>query len=413
MEDFIVPAIIDKPHEVELLNGLLFKLPPDLSGNVKIRSYMQKTKIGWHTIDFGYLMYIHQSDELGLIRFIGLSTNDNKPQKDLGIRHPFSKQDFERYVISLVQSERNRRDTVKEEISLLIHDLRRFSNSIYQNAIATKKAISDGDPAEAAIRIGNTLAAQSMLRVRTDILDITEINDVQLDEVNVQVYKKFDKVVRSFQPGCSLKGIDIRIIGSSHSIARGPDCIEIIAYILIDNALKYSPSNSEIKVEAHETIDDVEISVTSLGPLILDDEVDFLFEKGFRSRAAKAVETSGTGYGLYLAKSLISRFRGKISAKQYGDQIRTNSGTYKDTTFFVTFPISEKISRQTNTYIDRKDPPRPPSNALRNGSENTSHINDDKFKARVRTTGTQNNRRKRARSARPSGGASKDDAPSS
>ncbi|WP_083191311.1 sensor histidine kinase [Salipiger sp. CCB-MM3] len=355
---FVFPSVSGQPDDYEFSDGLLFRLNPDLGGSGKIRAYAQKTKPGWYKIDYNYSMFVHKSAEFGLIRFVGLLPNGDKPLAGLGEKHPFSKKEIESYVESLVDGERLNRDRIKDEISLLIHDLRRFSTSIYQNAVATKKAIFDGDSGEAEIRIENTLAAQAMLGIRTDILDFTESRGVELEDSNIPVYRRFDKVVKSFQPGCRLKNIELAISGSSHSLVRGPDCAEIIAYILIDNALKYSPLNHNIGVRVDESKEHVSISITSLGPVMSENELPRIFEKGFRSASARLLDSGGTGYGLFLAKSLVARFHGEIRCRQFGEVTNTNKGAFQDTAFEVIFPISEFRAAPVYQHQERKGPPR-------------------------------------------------------
>ncbi|WP_134681933.1 sensor histidine kinase [Paracoccus ravus] len=375
IENYIVPCLIDRADELKFSDGLLFKLHAELGGVAKIRQYAAQTRLGWHKIDFEHWMYIHKSDELGLVRFIGLLPSDSKPRKLTNTPLPYTKNDFENYVQSLVDSERQRHDSIKDEISLLIHDLRRFSNSIYQNAVATKKALFEGAGEEALIKIENTLAAQAMLSIRTDILDLAESRETQLDEDKVPVYRKFDKVVKSFQPGSLLKRIDLKISGSSHSLILGPDCVEIIAYILIDNAIKYSPTNHSISVEVAEVDGSVDISITSLGPIIGLDEMEAIFEKGFRSKAARDIEASGTGFGLYLARSLVSRFKGAISVEQTGNAITTVKGVYRDTVFRVNFPIYQRLERPVHTHQERKGPAQQLVPPQRRGSKSGTKAN--------------------------------------
>lgn len=366
---FVVPTLVDAPDELTFNDGTLFKLPPDLGGTAKIKSYAEKTTPGWHKIDFGHWMYIHKSEELGFVRFIGILPAGSRTQRGVGSTHPFSKADFEKYVENLVESEQKRRDQIQDEISLLIHDLRRFSNSIYQAAVATKKAIFDGNGNEALLKIENTLAAQAMLRIRTDILDLAESKETQADEERVPVYRKFDKVVKSFQPGSILKKVDLKIIGASHSLVIGPDCVEIIAYILVDNALKYSPANHSITVNVLERQQEIEIEVTSLGPIIEKDEIEAIFEKGVRSRAAQQIEASGTGYGLYLAKSLALRFKASITVEQSGTEIVTLRGKYVDTTFRLIFPIHEKLERPVHFHVEKKEPAKELASPERTGKK--------------------------------------------
>lgn len=355
---FVFPSVIGIADDYKFSDGVLFKLNPELGGANKLKSYAQINKAGWHKIDFNYSMYVHRSDEFGVLRFVGLLPDGAKPSRGNQVACPFSKKEIEKYVEGLVEIERQSRSSITDEIALLIHDLRRFSNSIYQNAVATKKAIFDGDSEEAEVRIENTLAAQAMLRIRTDILDLAESRGTALDEESVAVYRKFDKVVKSFQPGCSLRNIDLKISGTSHSLTKGPDCVEIIAYILVDNALKYSPNNHNINVIVEEEARFITVSVTSLGPIISNSELETIFEKGFRGASARLLDVSGTGYGLFMAKSLISRFSGVIECEQFGETTTTNRGTFRDTTFRARFPIFETRVAPVHQHQERKSPPK-------------------------------------------------------
>ncbi len=82
---------------------------------------------------------------------------------------------------------------------------------------------------------------------------------------------------------------------------------------LVSNAVKYTPENGRIGVEAEETSDGIILRVTDTGYGIPAHEQKRLFTKFFRGENAMRVETEGTGLGLYLVSQLMHLLHGEIS----------------------------------------------------------------------------------------------------
>ena len=89
---------------------------------------------------------------------------------------------------------------------------------------------------------------------------------------------------------------------------------------LLDNALKYSPIETPIEVEATLDVDRVQIRVADSGKGIPEQYLERVFEKFFR--AAPAETPGGAGLGLSICKGLVEAHRGRIWA-----QLRTQGGT--------------------------------------------------------------------------------------
>ncbi|MCB9455691.1 MAG: HAMP domain-containing histidine kinase [Anaerolineaceae bacterium] len=118
---------------------------------------------------------------------------------------------------------------------------------------------------------------------------------------------------------------------------------------LLTNAIKYSPPETQIKVITHivETADDLPpdapsevvipailVTVTDQGPGFAADEAEKLFTPFYRTAAARASRTEGTGLGLAVSRSIIERHRGCIWAES---RRRGRRGSR----FHFTLPISE------------------------------------------------------------------------
>lgn len=104
--------------------------------------------------------------------------------------------------------------------------------------------------------------------------------------------------------------------------------LELIFNNLINNAIKYSPENTKIEVNAHLGKEVLQINIIDSGIGIPVQEQKFLFNRYFR--AENALLTQGTGIGLNIVKSHLENLGGTITFIS-----KENVGS----TFTVTIPI--------------------------------------------------------------------------
>lgn len=97
---------------------------------------------------------------------------------------------------------------------------------------------------------------------------------------------------------------------------------------LIDNAIKFTPKNGEIKINAYKTDYAVSISISDNGIGISPEMQRHIFEKFYQSDKSRLSE--GNGLGLTLVKHIVDLSGGKI---------KVYSKLTIGTTFTITFPI--------------------------------------------------------------------------
>lgn len=95
-------------------------------------------------------------------------------------------------------------------------------------------------------------------------------------------------------------------------ISVDPHLLRIVIENLLSNALKYTPPGGRITVSVQRADKDLRIAVADTGFGILKKDQKKVFEKFFRTDAAKKVDTNGTGLGLYITKSIVEALGGKI-----------------------------------------------------------------------------------------------------
>ncbi len=81
---------------------------------------------------------------------------------------------------------------------------------------------------------------------------------------------------------------------------------------LIDNALKYSPAGTEVRVEANERGARAVLAVTDTGPGIAPEDRTRIFERFYRGAAGRRVGP-GTGLGLAIVAEHVQRWNGEIT----------------------------------------------------------------------------------------------------
>lgn len=102
--------------------------------------------------------------------------------------------------------------------------------------------------------------------------------------------------------GVKLQVTDFRIIPP---VQLDSDAFRQAVFNLVDNAIKYSHAHATVDIQGRVSDRGIEIDITNEGLTIPSQEVDHIFEVGFRSADAQRHQPVGTGWGLPVAKRLL------------------------------------------------------------------------------------------------------------
>ena len=319
-------------------DGALLRISPDLWGPAKIEKYYCHNSPGWTKSDFGFYIFTRYDNSGTKYVFPGIRLN-NQPVSGRFNREPeHDKAGFESYVRSVIEHSAEQKKLAEQDLDILLHDLRQLSATIISNAEMAKLALHRTQKEEAKQRIESVIAAQHMLKVRTDLLDLSGNPNASRPVKQIPIFKKLDKVLRCFGSFAEGRGVHISLKGECFRRIRGPDVFEIVPYIIVDNAIKYSPSPGELDVSIWNLPDRTQVTFRSTGPVIEGDEREKIFARGYRSRGAIKTGLQGSGIGLFLAKSLVQEFGGTLGIDVASARYAINGGTYTDVCFEVSLP---------------------------------------------------------------------------
>ncbi len=136
------------------------------------------------------------------------------------------------------------------------------------------------------------------LQLNTDWFDIQDVIGVTLRD-NHDIFK--EHVIKVELPD------QIRLIKMDYAL------IEQVLANLLHNAVKFSPSGSEIRINVVEDNEQLVVSVTDQGEGIAKGDEEVIFDKFYRLQSPNNV--SGTGLGLSICRGIIEAHGGKIWAE--------------------------------------------------------------------------------------------------
>jgi len=318
---------LDDESAPKFSHGALLTLPPELSDKRYIDQLMRGLQTGWNSDNWGYNTYAQRAINGKLYVVPAIVIKGEKIKKRfVGYDQKFTKEQVELYLDQLIRRDNDYKEHAESDLSLLIHDLRQLSTAIYHQAEEARHLIpskgkngftqlSNDERKQLNAKIHNIIASQTMLKIRTDVLDLEGDPSNAPISKTVPIYKRLYKVRRCFDPISRSKKVVIDMSGSSYGTSVGPRAFEIVPYVLLDNAVKYSRPGDNININAADREDKIVFSVESLGPIIRDDEFDRIFQKGFRGQFARQSSTPGSGIGLYLARQIVDAYSGSITVE--------------------------------------------------------------------------------------------------
>lgn len=211
---------------------------------------------------------------------------------------------------------RQQAQRLKEVLDSTLHEVRRFSGELGTHAESLSRLLENQGASQEAIELTQTVFyTTGMISARLGFTDL-ELNPQSVSRqatLRAGIYKKFEKARHLLGLKSRMRRVPIQVRGNSYIEIDALPAFELVPFVILDNAVKYSPSDRPVTVSFEETQGQfVRVTVASCGPYVEPDEITKIFEKGYRGKHART--TAGDGLGLYLTKFLCDYHDVAISA---------------------------------------------------------------------------------------------------
>jgi PAS domain S-box-containing protein len=156
--------------------------------------------------------------------------------------------------------------------------------------------------------------SRRLTRLVQGILNVSRIEAGQI-ELQLQAFNVFpllERVRAGMEQSPGVSRIAWPPVTNYPSVWADRDKVEQVLLNLLDNAIKFSPDEREIRVAAEPIGDEMIISVSVQGVGIPELDRAKIFEKFHRVERDDARETYGHGLGLYICRKLVEAQGGRI-----------------------------------------------------------------------------------------------------
>jgi len=194
------------------------------------------------------------------------------------------------------------------------HELRTPLTAIKANSsLALKGARTPAQYREALLAVNQ--AADSMTRLVQDLLLLARSDGDQLalSCQKVDPGELFRDAVEATRHGEGQATVRT-VVGDDTGTIRG-DRQHLLRLLvnLLENALRHTPADGEITLEAHRQDEAVALIVTDTGEGIAPEHLAHLGERFYREDAARARQHGGAGLGLAICRSIVEAHQGTIT----------------------------------------------------------------------------------------------------
>jgi signal transduction histidine kinase len=240
--------------------------------------------------------------------------------------------DFNQMARALELSEMQRQQMLADTA----HDLRTPISIMRSHLEAMLDGVFEPTPENLAVVHEETLQLSRLVEdVRT--LSIAEAGQLPLALQPVDLAELAASAAAAFAPLAEADGITLTVATTSTPCVSGdPARLQQVLANLIANALRYAPQGGSAAPAVHITVSaaagEAAVSITDNGPGLSSAQQAHVFDRFWRSDAARGRDQGGSGLGLAIARSIV---------QAHGGSIAVSGEPGVGTTFTITLPTTK------------------------------------------------------------------------
>ncbi len=197
----------------------------------------------------------------------------------------------------------------------IAHDLRTpLSNLMVQTQVMLSRPRSRVEYEE--LLASNIEELERLSRMVEEMLFLARVDNPStvIDRNPVELRAELDKVTEFYSP--LAQELNLTITCSGMGTVRGDRALlQRAIHNLLSNALRYSSPGGTIAADIVPTEGWVELSITNPGPGIAEEHLAHVFDRFYRTDAARQKSEDGAGLGLAIFKSIVQLHGGAVDVQ--------------------------------------------------------------------------------------------------
>jgi heavy metal sensor kinase len=206
--------------------------------------------------------------------------------------------------------------------------------AIMKGEIEVALKTGGGAAEDREVLMSNLEEVERLIRLIEKMLTLARLDrgGAPMEQREVDLASLAGRAAEEFRTLAEDKGIRLRFTGSAETPVRGDEVrLRGLVYILLDNAVKYTPPGGTIGVEVGRDSDEARLAVSDTGPGIAEPDLPRIFDRFGRS--GRSAGGSGFGLGLSIAKAI---------AESHGGRIEVRSPAGAGSTFTLYLPLIQR-----------------------------------------------------------------------
>ena len=208
--------------------------------------------------------------------------------------------------------EQNRR----EMMQAVSHDLRTPLASIQ----AMVESINDGvvcdDETVKRYMRSTQTEVENLSQLINDLFELAQL-DAGLLELRIEpssVQDLISDTLESMSAQAQARNLTLsgKVDQELSPVAMDPQRVQRVLYNLVQNALRHTPPDGAISIQARETGEEVQVEVKDTGEGISDAELPHIFQRSYRVDPSRTRGSGGAGLGLSIVLGIIEAHGGRI-----------------------------------------------------------------------------------------------------
>lgn len=204
----------------------------------------------------------------------------------------------------------------REIISNVSHDFRSPLTSIKGYAEAIKDGTIPPDQQEKYLDVV-LFEVERLTKLTSNLLTLNTLDQqgMHLQPSEFDINEVIKKLARTFEGQCKKKRLIIQLVFSAKEIfvSADRDKIAQVLYNLVDNAIKFSPADTAIRITVEEKGRKAMVSVKDSGVGIPKDDLQKIWERFYKSDSSRGKDKKGTGLGLSIVKEIMTAHKENIN----------------------------------------------------------------------------------------------------